>query len=46
MGWMRATKQVLNPDKTAGLLVSQMFDPVAGISPGLDGVALPLKVRL
>ncbi|KAF7239998.1 Pro-neuregulin-1, membrane-bound isoform [Varanus komodoensis] len=40
IGWMRANKLSLNPDKTEVLLVGGDFDPV------MDRVALPLKDRV
>lgn len=43
---MRTNKLRLNPDKMEIFLVGQLSDPVAGISPVLDGVAAPLKVHV
>ncbi|KAF7238180.1 Complement C1q-like protein 3 [Varanus komodoensis] len=46
MGWMRANKLSLNPDKTEVLLVCSAGLQVGGFDPVLDGVALPLKDRV
>uniref|UniRef100_R4GDA2 Reverse transcriptase domain-containing protein n=1 Tax=Anolis carolinensis TaxID=28377 RepID=R4GDA2_ANOCA len=46
MGWMRANKLKLNPDKTEVLQVSRMPDRGIGWQPVLDGVALPLKAQV
>uniref|UniRef100_A0A803SUK8 Reverse transcriptase domain-containing protein n=1 Tax=Anolis carolinensis TaxID=28377 RepID=A0A803SUK8_ANOCA len=46
MGWMRANKLKLNPDKTEVLQVSRMSDRGIGWLPVLDGVALSLKAQV
>ncbi|KAF7249443.1 hypothetical protein EYD10_05220 [Varanus komodoensis] len=46
MGWMRANKLKLNPDKTEVLLVGGSSSWVGGLDLALDGVALPLKDRV
>ncbi|KAF7254481.1 hypothetical protein EYD10_00454, partial [Varanus komodoensis] len=46
MGWMRASKLKLNPDKTEVLLVSGSNSWVGDLGLVLDGVALPLKDRV
>uniref|UniRef100_A0A803TMD6 Reverse transcriptase domain-containing protein n=1 Tax=Anolis carolinensis TaxID=28377 RepID=A0A803TMD6_ANOCA len=46
MGWMRANKLKLNPDKTEVLQVSRMSDRGIGWLPVLDGAALPLKAQV
>uniref|UniRef100_A0A803TBL9 Reverse transcriptase domain-containing protein n=1 Tax=Anolis carolinensis TaxID=28377 RepID=A0A803TBL9_ANOCA len=46
MGWMRANKLKLNPDKTEVLQVSRSTDRGIGWLPVLDGVALPLKAEV
>uniref|UniRef100_A0A803TBL4 Reverse transcriptase domain-containing protein n=1 Tax=Anolis carolinensis TaxID=28377 RepID=A0A803TBL4_ANOCA len=46
MGWMRANKLKLNPDKTEVLQVSRSTDRGIGWLPVLDGVALPLKAQV
>ena len=45
MGWMRANKLKVNPDKTEVLLVSWKADEGIGILLVLDGVIFPLKPR-
>ncbi|KAF7245648.1 Transcription factor SOX-6 [Varanus komodoensis] len=46
MGWIRANKLKLNPDKTEVLLVGDSSFWVSDLGPALDGVALPLKDRV
>uniref|UniRef100_A0A803TU59 Reverse transcriptase domain-containing protein n=1 Tax=Anolis carolinensis TaxID=28377 RepID=A0A803TU59_ANOCA len=46
MGWMRANKLKLNPDKTEVLQVSRSTDRGTGWLPVLEGVALPLKAQV
>ncbi|KAF7245380.1 Chitinase domain-containing protein 1 [Varanus komodoensis] len=46
MGWMRANKLKLDPDKMEVLLVGDSSSWVGDLGPALDGVALPLKDRL
>ena len=46
MGWMRANKLKLNPDKTEVLLVSWKANEGIEILPVLDRVTLPLKTLL
>ncbi|KAF7239825.1 Ran-binding protein 17 [Varanus komodoensis] len=46
MGWMRANKLKLNPDKTEVLLVGDSSSWVGDLGLALDGVALPLKDRV
>ena len=46
MGWIRANKLKLNPDKTEVLLVSQKADERIGIILVLDGVTLPLTIQV
>ncbi|KAF7247778.1 Disks large-associated protein 2 [Varanus komodoensis] len=43
MGWMRANKLKLNPDKTEVLLVGDSSSSVGDLGLALDGDALPLK---
>ncbi|KAF7242586.1 Retrovirus-related Pol polyprotein from type-2 retrotransposable element R2DM [Varanus komodoensis] len=46
MGWMRANKLKLNPDKMEVLLVGDLGFRVSDLGPALDGVVLPLKDRV
>ncbi|KAF7237686.1 putative RNA-directed DNA polymerase from transposon BS, partial [Varanus komodoensis] len=46
IGWMRANKLSLNPDKTEVLLVGSTGLQVGDFNPVLDRVALPLKDRV
>ncbi|KAF7248106.1 Zinc finger and SCAN domain-containing protein 29 [Varanus komodoensis] len=46
MGWMRANKLKLNPDKTEVLLVGGLGFGVGHLDLVLNGVALPLKDRV
>ncbi|KAF7239784.1 Solute carrier family 2, facilitated glucose transporter member 11 [Varanus komodoensis] len=46
MGWMRANKLKLNPDKTGVLLVGGSSSRVGDLDLVLNGVALPLKDRV
>ncbi|KAF7253300.1 Metabotropic glutamate receptor 5 [Varanus komodoensis] len=46
MGWMRANKLKLNPDKTEVLLVGGLSSWVGDLGLVLNGVALPLKDRV
>ncbi|KAF7249722.1 RNA-directed DNA polymerase from mobile element jockey [Varanus komodoensis] len=46
MGWMRANKLKLNPDKTLVLLVDGSSSWVGDLDLVLNGVALPLKDRV
>ena len=46
MGWMRANKLKLNPEKKEVLLVSCKGDKEIGILPVLNGVTLPLKTQV
>ncbi|KAF7252318.1 Solute carrier family 22 member 7 [Varanus komodoensis] len=46
MGWMRANKLKLNPDKTEVLLVGGSGSGVGDLDLVLNGVALPLKDRV
>ncbi|KAF7251092.1 putative RNA-directed DNA polymerase from transposon BS [Varanus komodoensis] len=46
MGWMRANKLMLNPDKTEVLLVGGSGFRVGNLDLVLNGVALPLKDRV
>ncbi|CAI5797513.1 Hypothetical predicted protein [Podarcis lilfordi] len=43
MDWKKANKLKLNPDKIEALLVAGSLDQMAGRSPALEGVTLPLK---
>ncbi|KAF7253513.1 Vacuolar protein 8 [Varanus komodoensis] len=46
MGWMRANKLKLNPDKTEVLMVGDSSFWVSDLVPALAGVAVPLKDRV
>ncbi|KAF7246729.1 Plexin-B2 [Varanus komodoensis] len=46
MGWMRANKLKLNPDKMEVLLVGDSSSWVGDLGLALDGVVLPLKDRI
>ncbi|KAF7234592.1 Vomeronasal type-2 receptor 26 [Varanus komodoensis] len=46
MGWMRANKLKLNPDKTEVLLVGESGSGMGDLDLALNGVALPLKDRV